>query len=359
MAIFANKQVAQMYVATAVNNAAYVLPYYNTTTGKDSVDGEITIKKAASGRVFVLQQGKGGVVKSDGIENLMYAKATPAKAEKLQAFKVVLGTDITAAANDEIVLRLTLNGLIDGAEDSSYIKDAVVKATGTAATDAVAIAKAIAGSFDREAWTSMKMIPGSAAAQPALKKVNDIFEIGVAKSAGTTLTCYTCDGTEYTKTVTTSLAANTIVIVEKEQPWIKGTANDSWLSGFEFNVINVTNDFETVKATAFTDASLVSVAKAAHKVADMEYFYMGNRGDQYRLKCWPDYVPTQYYLDGTKACDIITLHFAYIGDNGDVQKSEKDIILAFPVNSITGSLGTEATKAKNRLNQLFGAGTIA
>ena len=60
----------------------------------------------------------------------------------------------------------------------------------------------------------------------------------------------------------------------------------------------------------------------------MEYFFMGERGDQYRMVGFPDYVPTKYLVDPTKEYDLINIHYFYTGSNESSQKSEKDIIIA-------------------------------
>ena len=76
-----------------------------------------------------------------------------------------------------------------------------------------------------------------------------------------------------------------------------------------------------------------SVITDGLKVADMEYFFMGERGDQYRMVGFPDYVPTKYLVDPTKEYDLINIHYFYTGSNESSQKSEKDIILAVPTSA--------------------------
>ena len=74
-------------------------------------------------------------------------------------------------------------------------------------------------------------------------------------------------------------------------------------------------------------------------MADYEYFYMGERGDQYRMNGYPNYVPTKYMVDPAQKYDTIGIHYSYIGANHSVQKSEKD--LTFIVKpSLTASLLT-------------------
>jgi hypothetical protein len=97
-------------------------------------------------------------------------------------------------------------------------------------------------------------------------------------------------------------------------------------------------------------------------MADYEYFYMGERGDQYRMVGWPDYVPTKYLVDPTKTYDTIALHFAYTGANHAVQMSEKDVTILVPSDATVGS-GENETSLTNTIvgaiNTAAGATVIA
>jgi len=67
-------------------------------------------------------------------------------------------------------------------------------------------------------------------------------------------------------------------------------------------------------------------------VSDMEYFFMGERGDQERHAHWPNYVKTEYLVDNPDSTifDMLNIHFYRTLPNEAVQKSEKDITLVFP-----------------------------
>jgi hypothetical protein len=74
-----------------------------------------------------------------------------------------------------------------------------------------------------------------------------------------------------------------------------------------------------------------------YTLADMEYFYMGDRGDQYRMFAAPqDRIPTKYLIDPEAEYDVVNIHYYFVDSLGGVQKSEKDIILVIPA-------GTEPT----------------
>ena len=91
----------------------------------------------------------------------------------------------------------------------------------------------------------------------------------------------------------------------------------------------------------------MSVGKLA---ADYEYFFHGERGDQYRMVGWPDYIPTSYMVDTTKEYDFVQIHYAYVGPNESCQKSEKDLVFLCPRVSSDNST-TAKTKAPGALAQ--------
>jgi hypothetical protein len=62
-------------------------------------------------------------------------------------------------------------------------------------------------------------------------------------------------------------------------------------------------------------------------IADLEYFCAGFRGDEYRGMGYPNNIETTYLVDPSKKYDTLDIHYAYVGSNESVQKSEKDITI--------------------------------
>ena len=109
----------------------------------------------------------------------------------------------------------------------------------------------------------------------------------------------------------------------------------------DFNVIAapVIEDGEEVNWLKTTIAKSDKGVKGSYKLADMEYFALGERGDEYRMMGYPNYVKTTYRIDLAKEYDVYNIHYAYKGSNDQSHKSEKDLIIAVPVgdnNTITG-----------------------
>lgn len=64
-----------------------------------------------------------------------------------------------------------------------------------------------------------------------------------------------------------------------------------------------------------------------YEIADLEYFCMGERGDQYRQMGYPRTIRTKYTVDETQEYDVLDIHFYFVGRGVDTQKSEKTITL--------------------------------
>ena len=62
-------------------------------------------------------------------------------------------------------------------------------------------------------------------------------------------------------------------------------------------------------------------------IADMEYFYLGERGDIYRNVGWPNVITTKYLVDPDKEYNVIDIQYYWSGDNEDIQHSAKTLTL--------------------------------
>ena len=83
---------------------------------------------------------------------------------------------------------------------------------------------------------------------------------------------------------------------------------------------------------------------SGYKLADMEYFAMGERGDEYRMAAYPNHIITDYKIDPAKNYDVYNIHYSYKGYNTQSHKSEKDLIIAVTAGTALSALATELTK---------------
>lgn len=295
MAIFYSNQVGHLYVAKVL---------------QDDVASLANVGDVAVGSndesLYINQKGPGGIVRSDLIplKNIMSIKYTEGSTQRraLKKVTVALNADMLSSSNlkytGNYMLKVCFTNLLSLSPDNSYWKYGVVYATaGTSASSfykklAIALAKA----FAREATPLVKIY---------------------------------CGSTEVTATTTESSLSSTyssVVIEEIEQPWKLGLKSSKALQFYVEPVSVSTTDGELIWATA-TDGASSTVVKNGKTTADMEWFYLGERGDYYRGVDFPDGITTEGLVDPTKEYDFINIHYAYVGSNHAVQKSEKDIII--------------------------------
>lgn len=75
-----------------------------------------------------------------------------------------------------------------------------------------------------------------------------------------------------------------------------------------------------------------------YKYADMEYFAMGERGDQYRMMGYPDVIDTEYKINPIYNYGAMIVHYAYEGANDTSYKSEKDLVIVYNDNKFDPSI---------------------
>ena len=122
-----------------------------------------------------------------------------------------------------------------------------------------------------------------------------------------------------------------IIITSNEQPWKRGImesrTNKALVYGLkEYTPARVQTSWGTV-----SDATSVATGyiKNGKRIADLEYFCMGERGDMYRNVGWPNVVETEYVITPTEArvgeYDVIDIHYFYQGEGLNNDYSEKVI----------------------------------
>ena len=325
MNIFSTNQANQVYVAKAIKENAAALKNL----------GDIVVKATPDkSAIYFQHKGAGGIVRSDLIEvkNILWGKTTKAEAmaRKLKVATVTLDNTVNGGApiaGKDYILRIAFTGYVGiSPEDSQYWKHGAVHATnGMTASDFYKqMALSLAKNMSREAVKLVKI----------------------------TLS----DGTEVLPNTKASALAGSytnLVITEVEQDWILGTKQQKALT---FDVVPTEVDVKEGDTYTPTRWGKVVISagdpiKNGKLMADYEYFHMGERGDQYRMVGFPDYVPTKYLVDPSKEYDTIALHYSYIGSNESVQKSEKDITLIVPTGGVAALIA--------KINPLIAASGVA
>ena len=300
MATFSVNQNRQLFVAKKV-----------VTTTPAAV-GDLKLGGDKAGTYMYFQHmGYGGLTRSDKIDlsNVMYAKTTKAGAlsRKLKNATVTLDSEVNGGnpiSGQDYVLRIFFRQYIGNSDIYQEAKYGVVHGyKGMTASDFYkTLALSLAMNFSKEVIPLLKFY---------LQTASGNTEI-TSSTAKSTLT-----GT-YTG----------VIIEEAEQPWRLGVRKQEEVF---FDVIPTTVLFNSDEVTWGTvkNGTSETIIKNGKKMADLEYFCMGERGDQYRQIGWPHNLETKYLVDPEKEYNVLDIHY-YFSDSGvNVQKSEKDITILF------------------------------
>ncbi len=339
MNIFTANQVNQVYVLKSNSTVVASLDASHQITKANNL-GSVGMGITTDGRnIFFKHLGAGGLVRSDLIEiaNIIDIKATPASAmaRNLMSAKVTLNAEALSSskpiAGEDFILRIKFQNPIGMSPENQYWKYGAVHATSsmTASEFYLKMASSIAKNMSREAVQLVKVYVTYSSSKTEITAASDVT-----------------DTTTFNQTYTG------IQIEEVEQDWILGikqqkpvlfTVEPTWVNNGTDDVVwgdVVYSDKRKTTGGASPANSVVASGQPAAAgtvvnsklMADYEYFYMGERGDQYRMVNWPNYVPTTYLVDANwqYGYDTVAIHYAYVGANHSVQKSEKDITFVVP-----------------------------
>lgn len=330
MATFSTNQVRQLYVAKTLKT-----PHVLAT----DTAGSIAVKSdTAKNHLYFEYKGADNLMRSDliDIKNILYAKATDADdmAHELRAVTVTLDSEVNAApvAGQDYILRIAFKQYVGMSDEDQYFKYGMVHAyAGMTASDFYKkLALSLAKNFSREIVPLVKFI------------LTDSEDEAVP-----------VDATTKESSLTGTYKA--LVIDEVEQPWRLGIMEQTPVY-FEVQPVPVTvNGDERIwgKVEETDPAGTIANGK---KIADLEYFCMGERGDMYRGVGYPNNIPTTYLVDPTVKYNVIDIHYAYVGSNESVQKSEKTITLVVPKvganNQTSNKLANDIINAINTATNL-------
>ena len=307
MAVFSTNQVRQLYVVDNVVSSESAL----------ATAGDVLAKKIGDDIYFKYVGALGDTMRTDIInqKQLIYTSvATSDKlAYKLKGQKITLNPNVNGGKPIEgrdYILRVLFSEYIGISPVDKTLKYGTVHITsGMTASD-----------FYAEMAYSLM--------QSQKKEPNPIMNVAVIVSG-------TFDGNEISDTDTLQDVKDMgtiegIVVYEAGQPWHLGVMPQGVIK-IDAQVTRITyNGDDTIFWGVVEDATMPSsyVLPEGQKIADLEYFCMGERGDQYRNAGWPNVIPTKYLVDPTAEYDLYTIHYAYVGEGTHQEKSEKDIQFA-------------------------------
>lgn len=324
MATFSTNQVRQLYVAKALKTP-HVLA--------SDAAGSIAVKNdTAKNHMYFEYKGADNLMRSDliDIKNILYAKATDADdmAHKLKAVTVTLDSDVNAGApvaGQDYILRIAFRQYVGMSDEDQYFKYGMVHAYAGMDADGFykVLALSIAKNFSREIVPLIKIEVHS----KATKSKGGFDSNGYMVVTPTTKDNGKSDTTNPYYDGTSAVVADidSIRITEVEQPWRLGVMAQTPVYFTVQPVAVMVNGDERIWATV-TEGTNGTIDNGK-KIADLEYFCMGERGDMYRGIGFPNNIVTTYLVDPTKKYYTFDIHYAYVGNNESVQKSEKDITI--------------------------------
>ena len=300
-------QVRQLYVASTLK-----------TDATPSQLGDLRVLGETGKFLYFQHFGQGGLVASDKIDvcNIRYVKQTAA-ADMRDVLKnhTVKVTEVSAGQVYEIKV-LVHNYIGIGANDYTY-RFGLYKAKKT--DDAAAIAAGLAADLQ----TSLGLDKG---ADPT--KIENYKE----------------------PLMTVTVSGDTITISEVEQYWELGRFPVSQCPlDIQLNGIVTDDEYETFEWATIGEDEPTILENEGKKVAELEYFTHGWRGDFYRNVGWPRAVNTKYMVNPAGSYDLIDIHYFYQGTGVSSQQSEKEITLAVPAGNETILAAIQTLMGQNKI----------
>lgn len=328
MATFSTNQVRHFYVVNKLESDSANMPSANA--------GTIAVKSDnKKSHLYFQYKGADNLMRSDliDIKNILSVKATDADqmSHNLKRVKVTLDSNVNGGnpvSGQDYILRIAFRQYIGMSDEDLYFKYGLVHAYSSMTVKDFykILAVSLAKNFSRELVPLVKFTLATSSDENA-----DVV------TASTKLDSLT---KEYTA----------LYIEELPQEWVLGTKQQVPVY-FEVYPTTIRVDGDDVVWGKVEKAESVNSLHNGKTIADLEYFCMGERGDMYGNINWPNSIPTKYLIDSNKKYNVIDIHYAYVGENEGVQKSEKTITLAIPKegesNSVSNVLANNVITAIN------------
>lgn len=337
MSVFSTNQVRQLYVAKVLKTP--------NVSASDTA-GSIAVKNdTAKNHLYFEYKGADNLMRSDliDIKNILYVKAIDADnmVHKLKSVTVALDTNINSGApvaGQDYILRIAFRQYVGMSDEDQYFKYGMVHTYANMTADGFykVLALSLAKNFSREVVPLIKVEVHS----KATKSKGGFDDNGYMVVTPTTKDNGKNDATNpyyVEEAITTDI--DSIRITEVEQPWRLGVmAQTPVYFTVQPITISVNGDESTWATVTEGTNGTIDNGKT---IADLEYFCMGERGDIYRGVGFPNNIPTTYLVDPTVKYNVIDIHYAYVGSNESVQKSEKTITLVAPKVGATNNLSNK------------------
>lgn len=332
MATFSTNQVRHLYVLKNFQEATNVTSFKNA--------GESIVSKTSDGNVFIKYMGMGGQVRTDLIPTSKVLSATLLAKTKdrtpLKSVLVQLNPEISATpiTGQDYILRIAFRQYFGMSDEDLYLKYGMVHAYAgmTNAVFYAKLAQSLAKNFSRELVKPL-----------AFHLVVNSEDKGEVTATSKIKYDASFKGTADFDATTDNYTGIVIKEVDQKDEWVLGTKEQTPVYfTVQPTTIMVSGD-ELIwgKVTKLADDTSVDPKRYVGngtKIADLEYFCMGERGDIYRNINWPNAIRTKYMVDPTKEYNIIDIHYYQDEGGENPQKSEKTITFVYDNDDLTNTI---------------------
>jgi hypothetical protein len=319
--MYSVNQVNQFYCVTASTLVGD--QSYSKLTSASNTGAVVQCKSADGSFQYFQYKSPGGIIATDRIKKgkVKWVTYTPAEAMRkpLRTWTIAMNandpaTEGTPVVGQHYIINFAFRNYFGMSDEDTYEKFTAAIAFGSASDLIANLAVTLAKNFSRE--------------------IDMPFTISVKTKAGSSAATYTAV-TPNTKVSDlsdsdTSLVASEILLTEFVQPYERGrmklTSPDFTV---RFSPIVVSGVEDRVWATCTEGVVSGEYIKNGYETADLEWFCMGERGDQYRGKDWPLSIttPEALLVSPTGEYDYVVIHFWDDIDNEGPQKSERDMTI--------------------------------
>lgn len=318
MATFSVNQSKQILVANVLKTPVIA----TDSAGTISVNSD-----TAKNHLYFGYKGAETLMRSDliPIKNITSVIATDASkmGQPLKAKLVTLDSSINSGlpiAGQDYILNIKISQYLADSDETPYFKYGMVHAyAGMSASNFYkTLALSLAKNFSREI-------------QPLLA-----FKLTTATTP--------VDVTATTKASDLTGTYTGVYMTEVQQSWRLGVKP---LVPVYYEVLPRTVIFQGDEIIwgVVADQTPSAVLGNGKKIADLEYFFMGERGDIYRGIGFPNNIPTKYLVNSDLNYNIIDINYYYKGNNEDIQQSSKTITIVVPKVGATNSVSNVLTNS--------------
>lgn len=330
---FNTNQTRHLYVAGAIN--ANVGKDRNAADNAAASNLDIALASTATGEMYFQYKNADGLVtRSDSFDpkKIVSLKNTPAAdlAQPLMMASVSADTNVidfsgtSSYIGKAFNLKITIHGVFDYDDDNSKVILASLVGDATNLASQAAFTKALA----------------ITAAKNLVNKVDPSYPLLQVFYHGTEVT-------KDSKVANLSGSYTTFELVQGPQKWVRGKltgepVNFSVSSSVDDVVNGVTygqKSFLTETSSDIVPSNVTGhlAISGDYKLADLEYFALGERGDMIRGFNFPDNYDTKYSIVPGTSYSVLSIEYYWAGSAENVQKSPRLIQVAAPYNSTASS----------------------